>query len=480
MSDYDFSTLNDKDFEELVVDLLSAKFDNQIERFKAGKDGGVDGRFFNIKGEENIIQCKHWIKSGISALIKSLSNTERTKVEKLNPKKYFFITSLSLSRTNKSQIKEIFKDYIVCDNQIFGKEDLNDLLKKYSDVERNHYKLWISSTSVLETIFNADVIGTSRYKLEEINNKAIKYVVTEGHDEAINMLEENGSVIISGLPGIGKTTLADQICRSYLAQGFEFYYIEDSISSIEKVYKEEKKQIFYFDDFLGSNYLEAIHNKEDSKTAAFIRRVEKNKTKRFILTSRTNILNQGKRLSTAFYDQNINKNEYELVVGNLKSIDKAKILYNHIYFSNLSEDFINELYINERYKDVINHKNYNPRIISFITDSQRLIEVEKDSYWSYILSILDDPSQIWGNVFDRQMDDLSKDIMVVVALNKGRVSEKELEEIYYKLCFERDREYGKTFSFVMKALTGSLLNRNMVENKFYYDLFNPSISDFIT
>lgn len=480
MSDYDFSTLNDKDFEELVVDLLSAEFSNRIERFKSGKDGGVDGRFFTINGKEEVIQCKHWIKSGVNALITSLSNKELAKVHKLNPQKYFLITSLSLSRENKIKIKDIFKDYIKIDNQILGKEDLNDLLKKHSNVERNHYKLWISSTTVLETIFNADIIGTSRYKLEEINSKSIKYVVTESHVEAIDILEEKGSLIISGLPGIGKTTLADQICRSYLAQGFEFYYIEDSISSIEKVYKEEKSQIFYFDDFLGSNYLEAIENKEDSKISSFIRRVEKNKNKRFILTSRTNILNQGKRLSSAFYDQNINRNEYELVIGNLKSIDKAKILYNHIFFSNLAEDFIDELYIDERYKEIINHKNYNPRVISFITDSQRLIEIKKDSYWLYILSTLEDPAQIWGNVFDRQIDDLSKDIMVTVVLHKGRISENELEEIYYKLCAEKNGEYGKTFSFIMRALTGSLLNRNVVGKEIYYDLFNPSISDFIT
>ncbi|ENX24041.1 hypothetical protein F892_00658 [Acinetobacter vivianii] len=279
MSDYDFSTLNDKDFEELVVDLLSAEFGNRIERFKSGKDGGVDGRFFSIDGKEEIIQCKHWIKSGVSALIQSLSKTELAKVHKLKPQKYFLITSLSLSRDNKIKIKNIFKDYIKIDNQILGKEDLNDLLKKHSNVERNHYKLWISSTTVLETIIHADIIGTSRYKLDEINSKSIKYVVTENHSEAINILEEKGSLIISGLPGIGKTTLADQICRSYLAQGFDFYYIEDSISSIEKVYKEEKSQIFYFDDFLGSNYLEAIENKEDSKISAFIRRVEKIRTK---------------------------------------------------------------------------------------------------------------------------------------------------------------------------------------------------------
>ncbi|MCH4244634.1 restriction endonuclease [Acinetobacter gerneri] len=331
MSDYNFSTLNDKDFEELVVDLLSAKFGHRIERFKPGKDGGVDGRFFSGENEK-IIQCKHWLKSGISLLITSLSKTELAKVKKLGPSKYFLVTSLPLSRDNKTQIYNIFKDFMDDGSFIFGKEDLNDLLKEYPQIERNHYKLWISSTTVLETIMNSDVLGRSTYKLDEINDGSLKYVVTKNHEDAMHKLEEVGSVIISGLPGIGKTTLADQICKHYLVNGFEFYYVEDSISSIEKVYKKNVKQIFYFDDFLGSNYLGIISNNEDSKIASFFRRIEKDKSKRFILTSRTNILNQGKRLSDAFRIQYIDKNEYEIILTNLNELDKARILYNHIFF----------------------------------------------------------------------------------------------------------------------------------------------------
>lgn len=478
MSDYDFSTLNDKDFEELVVDLLSAEFGNRVERFKVGKDGGVDGRFF-IGKKEQIIQCKHWLKSGLPALITSLSKTELPKVEKLAPSKYFLATSLSLSRNNKAQIKEIFKEFMDDESSIFGKEDLNDLLKKHSQIEKNHYKLWISSTAVLETIMNSDVLGRSTYKLEEINDGSHKYVITQNHEDAIYKLEEIGSVIISGLPGIGKTTLADQICKYYLAQDFEFYYVEDSISSIEKVYKKDIKQIFYFDDFLGSNYLEVISNNEDSKIASFFRRVEKDKSKRFILTSRTNILNQGKRLSTAFQVQHIDKNEYEIIVRNLKDLDKAKILYNHIFFSELPNNFIDELYFEERYRDIIKHESFNPRLISFITDYQRLVNIEPGKYWSYIESVLEDPSLIWGNVFERQIDEISKDIVCIVVLNKGRVVEGELEKYYYNLCSIKNVCQIKPFKFIMKGLMGSLVNRYISGKEVYFDLFNPSIVDFV-
>ena len=46
MTDYTFSTLNDKEFEILSTDILSKFLGIKVERFKGGRDGGVDGRFF--------------------------------------------------------------------------------------------------------------------------------------------------------------------------------------------------------------------------------------------------------------------------------------------------------------------------------------------------------------------------------------------------------------------------------------------------
>ena len=59
MQDYDFTALNDKEFENITIDLLSIKLGVQIERFKAGKDGGVDGRVFFKNGEAGIIKSNN-------------------------------------------------------------------------------------------------------------------------------------------------------------------------------------------------------------------------------------------------------------------------------------------------------------------------------------------------------------------------------------------------------------------------------------
>ena len=125
--EYSFSQLNDKEFEVLVCDLLSIELDEHIERFKSGKDNGVDGRFFSPAGTEIIIQCKHYYKSELATLLRNLKK-EATKVKKLNPQKYLLVTSVPLSRHNKKAIKKIFEPYIKIDSDIYGCEDLNSML----------------------------------------------------------------------------------------------------------------------------------------------------------------------------------------------------------------------------------------------------------------------------------------------------------------------------------------------------------------
>lgn len=71
MIDYDFSTLNDKEFENLSIELISIDKGKKFERFKQGKDGGIDGKF-NDDYKQEIIQCKHYLKTGFNGLISSL------------------------------------------------------------------------------------------------------------------------------------------------------------------------------------------------------------------------------------------------------------------------------------------------------------------------------------------------------------------------------------------------------------------------
>ncbi len=92
-----------------MVEILTGK---RVERFKPGKDQGVDGRFFADSGREVVVQAKHWGKTGIGPLLKHLWDREAARVTKLAPHHYIFVTSVSLGRTDKQTITSFFAPHI--------------------------------------------------------------------------------------------------------------------------------------------------------------------------------------------------------------------------------------------------------------------------------------------------------------------------------------------------------------------------------
>ncbi|KEO72939.1 nSTAND3 domain-containing NTPase [Anditalea andensis] len=486
--EYDFSKLNDREFEVLAASVIEKEQKNKVEIFKSGRDGGVDGRFWVGEKKEGIIQCKHYLETTYPKLISKLKTEELVKVKKLNPSKYIFVTSKKLSRINKLEIKDIFHPYIHTEEDIWGLEDLNTFLsrKENQDIVERNYKLWITSTSVLDIIYSNAIKGRSKVTIREIEERSYRYVITENHIKGLRILEENNVIILTGEPGIGKTTLADNLAIHYIAKGYEFCDIEENISEAESLFREneQKKIIFYCDDFLGSNMYDAINNKKDSHIVKFINRIRKDKSKKFILTSRTNILNKAYSLSHIFQNFKIRDNEFLLTIGNLTNIDKAKILYNHIYHSNLPEQFIDVIYKDKRYKEIIKHRNFNPRIIEFITDSSVFGNLKPESYWEYIIKSLNEPEVIWATYFQNQTDDCVRALTFLTVYNNGKISEDNLRKSYNSFLSIHPVNLGdhsdKTFEAVRKLATKSLLNRNLIEdNKYEYVLFNPSIADFV-
>ncbi|EIJ44119.1 hypothetical protein BegalDRAFT_3300 [Beggiatoa alba B18LD] len=484
MTDYDFKTLNDKEFEVLCTDLLSSEYGVRYERFKAGRDGGVDGRFFSSDGKETILQCKHWISTPLNTLISRLESEEKPKVEKLKPARYILMLSHPLSREDKTKIVKIFAPYLK-DSDIFGKEDLNDLLARHAEVERRHYKLWLSSTNVLQYMLNKPIYDRSNDEFKSIRESAHLYIKTENHDRAIKKLEARRTVIITGSAGIGKTTLARHLLLHYVLEDFKLFVISEDIQEAEEVFQNSEKQLFYFDDFLGRNYLEALTGHEGSKIVHFIGRVRKSPNTRLLLTSRTTILNQGKIFHDEFQHNKLDQNEYELTLDSLSNLDKAKILYNHLWHSNLAKDFIEQIYLNKRYRDVIKHQNFNPRLINYITDPDRVSSDDTPiaEYWNYISKTLDNPIDVWEHSFTVQLDDFGRALVLLVTLNMRSIDESLLSEAYqrYVSIPEHNNLHGKRdFSLNIKHLTGSFLKRVIYgKNEPFFNLFNPSVGDYI-
>ncbi|EKO3947129.1 ATP-binding protein [Vibrio fluvialis] len=481
MYSYDFSTINDKEFESLVNDLVSRELSIQVDSYKPGRDQGVDGRGI-YDGKVLIIQSKHWLKSGFNKLSKHLTEVEYEKIKKISPSRYILATSIKLSRLEKEKIKKTLSPYILDINDVWGGEKINELLSKHPDVEKNYYNLWINSATVISAILNNATYTRSKYRLNEIIDNTRRYVETENHHIAELILKNNNVLIVTGAPGIGKTTLAEQMCKLYSAYKYSFYYIENNVNEIEDVYDLEKKQIFLFDDFLGSNFLEKIENKSDSSLVSLIKRVRKNKNKKLVLTTRTNIYNQAKVLSEIFLHSNMSVAELEVKVESLSKIDKAKILYNHLWFGLLPETYVEEIYKSLRYRKIIEHRNFNPRIIQFITDPNRIVNLEHGEYWNYICETLKNPKDIWRYVFKLQTNDICKHLVIALVFNGGSMAHREILSTFQSIINSGQFNTSDYISFdeCISLLLGSMMNRSIIlDSSYYYSLFNPSISDFV-
>lgn len=495
MSNYDFKNLNPNEFETLSNDLLSRLFETHIERFKPGKDLGIDGRFFSLTEGEVIIQSKHYATSGFKSLLADLTKNELPKIKKISPNKYILSTSVPLSPQEKKSIQQAIKPFIVDSSDVFGKDDLNALLMNFADIEKNHFKLWIASSNILMHFLNAAIHNASKHVISEAYEKNKNYVLTESHKLAKERLGQSNVLVITGDPGVGKTTLAEQLCLEFVADGFDFYSISNDIEEGFSVLNPEGKQIFYFDDFLGKNFIETLRFNEDARIMHFISRVTKSNNKRFILTSRTNILDQGYRIGPSFIHEKIKTREYILDVSGYSYEDKAKILYSFLWRSDLSKEFLGKIIGEKKYTKIIYHRNYNPRLLEFITSNDHVEVQDPSLYLEYIDKSLANPQDVWRQPYTTQIDDASRAVVDLIVFGNGAVEEHALRSAYDNFI-SSGKSVNKThisrdFDSTMAILSRSFIKRAIIqspvregENIVFKDMvtytpFNPSISDFI-
>ncbi len=484
MHDYDFRSLNDKEFEILSRDLLQCELKITLESFKAGKDKGIDLRYCNsVDDKKIIVQAKHWSRSGWNKLYNHLEKSELKKVKLLNPDRYIVVTSVELSQQNKEDLMKLFSPFIKNTSDILGKEDLNNLLGKFKDIEEKHYKLWLSSTTILKKIINNGIQGRSEFVAETINRNIRIYVSSDKHQKALTILNKERFLIIIGEPGIGKTSLARMIVYELLGNDYQLIVIED-IKDAESLWQPDTKQIFYFDDFLGSNYLELASSKNsDSNLINFIKRVKDDPTKRLILTSRTTILNQAVDKLAKLQDPLVDIARHEVKVQDYSKFDKALILYNHLYFNELPEEYYEKITENKNYLKIITHKNFNPRIIEFITDPLRLRSVDLDKYLEFIFKNLEQPQLIWEHPYEHQVDDYSRFLLTTLfSLDKPKenVLQKAFEaRMDHEIKSGNFLRINNCFSTKVRELLGGFISASRNEVFAEYNFFNPSIADFL-
>lgn len=492
MNNYNFSTLNDKEFEEIAKDLLNKKFAYNLKSFSKGRDKGIDLlRSTNQNEYEIVVQVKHYINSSYSSLITSL-NKEKNKISQINPKRYILVVSSNLTVANKIQIQEIFKEYIKSLNDIYSQQDLNDIIIEFPEIEKKYYKLWLSSTNILQNILNNAIESRSKYFLELISKKIKFYVPTNNINESNKILKEEQILLITGQPGIGKTTLAEILIFEKAKNNYKIYKIED-INEAEKVISQDpnEKQLFYFDDFLGANYLDTKNsNINENALSSFVERIYYSKNKYLILTARTIIYNRAIIHNEKLNNSKLNDtSKFELKLDDYNKYEKALILYNHFYFNNINTEYFNEIKRDKFYFRIIEHESYTPRIIEFFSDSSKIKKINIQKYQSFVLNSLDNPEAIWHFSFNNQLEYLERCLIFTLFTFTNYAYEYNLNEAFQKrLDFEKNHnnqiievnQFEKSMKILLNGFVKSILYINYDKSKTReYQFLNPSLTDYL-
>lgn len=483
MPDYDFHQLSPYDLELLARDLLQAHWGVTIESFKTGKDGGIDLRYAVGSGKI-IVQVKHFLKTGLTGLMREIKK-ESQKVQRLQPTRYVLVTSVSLSAVNKDAIVTLIGSDMLKSSDVLGQEDLNNLLGQHSEIERSHYKLWLASSAVLNRVLHNAAITRSEFKVRQVYEEARRYVQSSAYPQALKMLNEHRVVIVAGPPGVGKSTLANLLLYIHLEHEYQAVLIQRDIEEGQTLFQHGIPQVFYFDDFMGATFLgdrtAALTGTSDKALLEFIAMVRATATARLILTTREHIYSQAMGRSERLRNSDLDDLRVFLRMPSYSYAQKARILYNHIFFSDLPFKYREELLRDEYFLHIIKHRKFNPRLIEWLSSFRRLRNVPVEQYQSFIDNLLRDPSEIWRHAYEQEITDAGRSMLLAIFSMGGKAAGSLIKSAFTSLHERRAKRYGfatrpEDFNSAMRDIAGSFIKPSGNHD---IEVIDPSVLDLM-
>jgi hypothetical protein len=469
---FDLHKLTDFDFETLCKDILEEILDVRLEIFSQGPDMGIDLRHTSADGSITVIQCKHWIKTDRSTFIRRMKRDELPKVTKLGPDRYIIAASVPMSPQAKEILKADFAPHIKTPSDILGLEDITAFLAGRPDIVRRHIRLWLNDVTVLESALSRNVLWRSEHFVEEIQETLRTYVPNPSFRQALGVLEDSHVCVISGLPGVGKTTLARVLAANYADQGYELIHISGDIEDAYRLWSRGARQLFIYDDFLGQSVLDDKLNKnEDQRLISIMKRVKGDSRKRLICTTRGYILEQARQRYERLHNEDFSPITFTVQVEQYDREVRAAILYNHLFWSDWPAAIKAMFASPDSYGPIIDHVHFNPRIIA------ATLSADFDSSLGHpaaqLVDNLSDPALVWRHIYELQLSQWERDLLTTFfSMQTGRLP--NLEQVLLA-------RPGWTRSQVrrsLQVLDGTFLSVRQ-ESVPVVDFHNASASEFV-
>lgn len=388
-----------------------------------GKDGGIDIKSTNTK-DKIIGQCKLYDPTNYNGLLRNLKK-EIAKCRRQNADRYILCINIELTPSRVAQVMEIFNGFIHREEDLIDGTKLNKYLNQepYQYLFKSYSKLLVPNLQSVELALDKVVFRKyyqkTAYFLHEIEAKHRLFHHTPQIPFLIQQLEENRVIILTGNPGIGKTTTAMMLANYFLSRK-----VKDMIFLEERDYADtlsvaEEDRLIVVDDFWGQKFSPDVknHSTFQREFQTIIGHFANSNNCYLILTSRDYVLKdvlKGAELET----QNLlDKNKHIIRIEDHSSEDKVKILLNHLLFYDFDLSYFQTAQYKDTFEQIIDHRNYSPRHLDFYIKSF-LKEDYQSSYAFYesLYKYLDNPKAFWNQAFQK-LNPTAKAILLVLLVS---------------------------------------------------------------
>lgn len=482
-----YANLNDIEFESLCKDIMEKKLGIPLRRFAPGKDGGVD-LTDDVNLKSTVVQVKHYRNSTTTQLVTSLKS-ELKKVTTLSPQKYYICCSRELTAENINDLYLHFQKYMDSSDQIVTILEIDDFLKKEEnrDVLKKHFKLWLDDTGILQELENDNIFVDCEAFLDDVDELHKLFVRTSAFDRALNALKNDQTLCIVGDPGVGKSITSKMLALYYASQGYRVRYTSNvtDLGCLKASLRSDDnaKEVILLDDCFGQAYFE-MKSTQSTELISLIKYVKKRPNKILILNSRITIFQEARQRQRDLVHC-LERKDFKvhvLDINKLTGEEKAQILYNHLSFSSIPNDYFEEIKADYRYRRIINHRNFNPRIIEFVCKPKRYKATPANKFYSFFLKHLDNPKEMWKDEYEDRLK--LEDRILLQTIYSLTATTVNIE--IARLCFERRIAEIPNIDKTVDQFNRSLQRLNegfirILDNRGRRELSmqNPSVNDFL-